>query len=117
MRRLAPTVNRIVAALIAAALAFAPVTPAFADCPASPMKMHTAAAPAAMPCDAPCKDCSSGAMKKACAGECVCTVAVFAHIASAQFDRLVWDAVEPRETAAPISLTHPPDTPPPRLLA
>src|SRR5262249_8156755 len=82
------------------------------------MKMGAAHKPsAAMPCDAPCKDCAPDAVKKSCGGECVCLPMIIAMPPVDPLPRVTPGRVEIARFIARIPLHHPRDTPPPRSFA
>ena len=141
MRTTLRAANWIVGGLLAAALALAPIAPAF-GCPPGEMQnsasvsmnttpaasakataqqarqMNMGAMPSApgKPCDAPCKDCPSDA-KKACAGVCVFAHVMIGVAPVSPAVKTVAALVEPHRFSAPTLLARPPDTPPPRSLA
>jgi len=126
MHRLATIAKWMIGSALAAVLTLAPIVPAFAGCPSAmpamttsmKMAMSKSATAPALPCDSPCKDCSSDTMKKSCAGECVCAPLAFALAQLvAPFDRVAAVRLEPQHVATPVPIARPPDTPPPKFFA
>jgi hypothetical protein len=125
MDRVATITNWIIGGALAAALTLAPIVPAFASCPSAmpamatsaQMPMSKSAATPSMPCDSPCKDCSSDPVKKSCAGECACAPLAFAVAQFVPFDRIAADRLAPQDFATPVPIARPPDTPPPKFFA
>ncbi len=100
---------------LTAALVLAPAASAFAACPAIPSADMELASSTA-PCETPCKDCSSDAMKNACKGDCVCVKTMIIAPGDAAVAAVLTAKLNPEEIAARLVLVRPPDTPPPRSL-
>jgi hypothetical protein len=127
MRRFATGMEWIARGLLAAALALAPVAPAFAGCSpsktqsaataSSTMDMSASTSKSPKPCDEPCSGCASDMQKKSCAGGCACVPFFVALSPIASFERISALQLEPATFAAIAGLARPPDTPPPKFLA
>jgi len=129
MRGAATITHWLTAILMAVAFTLAPIAPAVAACAqamggqspmhgdAAPMQMGTDhATQTSAPCDQPCNDCTP-AMKKQCAGQCVCTPMIIAFPTGSLVIRIAAERMGPDRFLAPTPLARSPDTPPPKSLA
>lgn len=106
--------SRIIRLALALALVAAPVMPAVADCMPDTSTASMAASQHKPPCDAPCKDCSSGA-QKSCQGDCILATTVFFSPSDAGGFAIPTQRLDPGGVTQTRVLVRPPDTPPPRL--
>ena len=120
MQSLRTIAKRMIALLVGATLALTPAAFAMGGCAhaKAPMNMTMGgqAMSAAMPCDMPCKDCSSDDAKKSCQGDCICVMTLIDFASGAAFDAIRPANLTPHTHSAPAALARPPDTPPPKLL-
>lgn len=111
---LSTIVKRIVSLALALALVVAPVRPAFADCMPNEPAASMADSEHNPPCDAPCKDCSSGT-EKSCQGDCILATTAFVSPSDAGAFAIPAQRLDPAGVTGTLALVRPPDTPPPRL--